>query len=812
MSLTRWSIGLWTSRWLRQGMLALALVLGAASPILAQQVSVVGNQRIEADTVRSYLNLRPGVPFDAARQDEAVKALFATGLFSDVRITREGGRIVVRVVENPVLNRVVFEGNRRVDTATLRAEVESRSRGIYSQPRVQSDVQRILDLYRRQGRFDVRVEPRVVELPQGRLDLIFQITEGQRTSIGRIAFVGNRVFSDMRLRDVITTKETNWLSWLSTRDVYDPDRLNVDQELLRRFYLRNGYADFRVVSAVADFDQGRNAFTITITVEEGEQYRFGAIDLESNIAAINAETLRSLVRTSPGGVYNAELVDRTIEDISLEVAGRGYPFAQVRPRGDRDPANRVVNITYVLDEAPRLYVERINIRGNTRTMDRVIRREFDLVEGDALNRVLVDRAERRLNQLGYFRNVRITREPGTGPDRVVLNVNVEEQSTGDISFGVGYASNEGVIADVSLTERNFLGRGQIVRAAVGWGERRRNVDFSFTEPYFLDRRLAAGFDIFYRETLRSRTQSFDQRIFGAGVRLGVALNENLSSQVRYRLYQQRINIPNEFWDCAPSKPGTPANTRFNPIFGLADCVANGETSQALKSAQGSALVSMVGASLILNRLDNPRQPRNGIFAELAVDIAGVGGDVNFIRTTGDIRAYYNIIDDLVGFVRLQGGHITGWGGRDVRLIDSFFRGPDLVRGFASSGIGPRDVSTTRVDALGGTAYFGATAELQFPIPLIPEELGLRGALFADAGTLFNVGNLGTGDVWRRCTSQNTPAGCNYTDDPWSIRSSVGFSLLWQSPLGPLRFDFAHALSKEYYDRTQFFRFSGGTSF
>jgi outer membrane protein insertion porin family len=804
---------MWASRWLRLGTLVLALAFVAVPPAFAQQVTVIGNQRIEADTVRSYLNLRPGVPFDAARQDEAVKALFATGLFSDVRITRDGGRIIVRVVENPVLNRVVFEGNRRVDTATLRAEVESRSRGIYSQTRVQSDVQRILDLYRRQGRFDVRVEPRVVELPQGRLDLIFQINEGQRTSIGRIAFVGNRVFSDMRLRDVITTKETNWLSWLSTRDVYDPDRLNVDQELLRRFYLRNGYADFRVVSAVADFDQGRNAFTITITVEEGEQYRFGAIEVESNVAAIDAATLRPFVRTSPGSVYNAELVDRTIEDMSLEVAGRGYPFAQVRPRGDRDPVNRVVNITYVLDEAPRLYVERINIRGNTRTMDRVIRREFDLVEGDALNRVLVDRAERRLNQLGYFRNVRITREPGTGPDRVVLNVNVEEQSTGDISFGIGYASNEGVIADVSITERNFLGRGQIVRAAVGWGERRRSFDFSFTEPYFLDRRLAAGFDIFYRETRQSRTQSFDQRIFGGGVRLGVALNEHLSSQVRYRLYEQRINIPNEFWDCAPAKPGTTANLGFgNLIVGIPDCVANGEASQALKSAQGSALVSMAGASLILNRLDNPRQPRNGLYAELAVDIAGLGGDVNFIRTTGDIRAYYNFVDDLVGFVRLQGGHIVGWGGRDVRLVDSFFRGPDLVRGFASSGIGPRDISTSRLDALGGTIYLGATAELQFPVPFIPEELGLRAALFADAGTLFNVGNLGAGNLFVRCTSRNVPAGCNYTDDPWSIRSSVGVSLLWQSPLGPLRFDFAHALSKEYYDRTQFFRFSGGTSF
>jgi outer membrane protein insertion porin family len=793
-------------RALRGLALAAAVAVACAGSAAAQTVTVVGNQRIDADTVRTYLNLRPGVPFDAARQDEAIKALFATGLFSDVRIVREGGRIVVRVVENPVVNRVSFQGNRRVDTATLRREAETQAGGVFTQARLQSDVQRMIELYRRSGRFDVTIEPRVVELPQARVDVVFEIREGQRTAIGRIAFSGNRAFSDGRLRDVITTKETNWLSWLSTRDVYDPDRLNVDQELLRRFYLRNGYADFRVVSAVADFDQSRNAFTINIVVEEGEQYRFGAIDVESTVADVDAGSLRGLVAASSGSVYNAELIDRTIEDMGLEIARRGYPFTQVRPRGDRDPTNRVVNVVFVVEDAPRLYVDRINIRGNTRTMDRVIRREFDLAEGDALNRVQVERAERRLNQLGYFRAVRITREPGAGPDRVVLNVNVDEQSTGEVSFGAGYASNEGIIGDISVTERNFLGRGQIVRAAVGFGEKRRNVDFSFTEPYFLDRRLAAGFDIFYRQTLQSRTQSYDQTIFGGGVRLGVAITEHLSGQLRYRLYEQRVNIPDAYWNCSPAKPGVAA-------IPLPWCLFDGEASWALKSAQGSALVSMAGGSLIFNRLDQQRNPRNGLFAELSVDIAGLGGDVSFVRTTFDGRAYYNFVDDLVGMLRFQAGHMAGWGNNGgVRIVDSFFRGPDLVRGFAGSGIGPRDVSTSRLDALGGTAYFGATAELQFPIPFIPEELGLRGALFADAGTLFSVGNLGAGNFWVRCTAINTPAGCNYVDDPWAIRSSVGASLLWQSPVGPLRFDFAHVLSSQWYDRTQVFRFSGGTSF
>jgi len=789
-------------------LLALCTVV-SVQPAAAQQVVVVGNQRIEADTVRSYLNLRPGVPFDAERQNEALRALFATGLFSDVRIAREGGRIVVRVVENPVIDRVSFEGNRRIDSPTLRREVESQSRGVFTRQRVQSDVQRILELYRRQGRFDVRVEPQVVELPQGRVNVVFQINEGERTRIERIAFVGASAYSERRLRDVITTRETSWISWLSTRDVYDPDRLNVDQELLRRFYLRNGYADFRVVSAVADFDRERNGFTITFTIEEGPQYTFGTIEVESNVAAVDAATVRSFVRTSAGAIYNAELIDRTLEDMSLEIARRGYPFAQVRPRGDRDPNARTVNVTYVIDEAPRLYVERINIRGNTRTMDRVIRREFDLAEGDALNRVLVDRAERRLNQLNYFQTVRITREPGTAQDRVVLNVNVEEKSTGEVSFGAGYASNDGFLADVSITERNFLGRGQFVRAALGWGERRRTADFSFTEPFFLDRRLAAGFDLFYRRSTNSTYQSYVQETIGGGIRLGVQIDENLTAQVRYRLYEQRIRLPSELQDCALIPYGL---NPINPALGVADCLYNGEASVAIRNSVGNALVSMAGFSLVYNRLDAPRNPRNGLYAEFSVDVAGLGGDVRFVRTATDVRYYHTFLEDFTGFVRFQAGNIAGLGGGGVRITDSFFHGPNIVRGFASSGIGPRDVSTLRLDALGGTTYVGVTAEVQFPIPFLPEELGLRGAVFADAGTLFGVGNLGTNGAWVRCTGQYVPANCNYTDDPWSIRSSVGVSLLWQSPLGPLRFDYAHVLSSEWYDRRQAFRFSGGANF
>jgi outer membrane protein insertion porin family len=830
---------IWMARGLRRALAVVGLLFAfaaAGGPAFAQQVRVIGNQRIEADTIRSYLNLRPGQPFTAERQDEALRALVNTGLFRDVRITREGGAIVVRVVENAVVNRVTFEGNRRVDTPTLRREVETQTGGVFTPGRLTTDVSRMQELYRRQGRQNVAITPRTVELPQGRVDVVYEIREGERTSIASISFVGNRAFGDGRLRDVITTKTSNWLSWLSTRDVYDPDRLNVDQELLRRFYLRNGYADFRVVSAVADFNADRNAFSIVITVDEGEQYRFGAIDIESNVGSVEAASLRSYVRTSSGSTYNAELIDRTLEDMSVEINRRGYAFAQVRPRGDRDPVARVVNVTYVVDEAPRIYVERINVRGNTRTMDRVIRREFEVAEGDALNRVLVDRAERRLNGLGYFNTVRITREPGSTPDRVVLNVNVEEKSTGEVSFGVGYASNEGIIADVSISERNFLGRGQFVRAAVGWGERRRSLDFSFTEPYFLDRRLAAGFDIFYRRTSASSTQSFTQEVRGAGVRLGVLLTDDLSTQVRYRGYQQRIRFSSDLADCGfgavppvtvvggvnDTGPPTPTNPRGIPNSvagnGISDCLDNGEASLALRLAEGTALVNMVGTSLVLNRLDNARTPRNGIYADVNLDFGHVSPDFGpngtFARVTSEFRGYYNFLDDMVAMVRIQGGHIQELSG-ELRVVDSFFKGPDLVRGFRSGGIGARDVTTARLDSLGGTTYFGASAELQFPVPFIPEELGLRGAFFADAGTLFGIANLdrATAQGFTRCTASNVPAGCNYfQDDGISIRSSVGVSLLWQSPLGPLRFDFARALTREDYDRTQAFRFSGGTTF
>lgn len=465
-----------------------------STSVNAQTSSIVvqGNRRIESDTIRSYFSTAPGEPLTAARIDEAIKAMYATGLFRDVRVSRAGGRLIVNVDENEVINRIAFEGNRRLKTEQLQNEIESRPRGTFSRATVQSDVQRLYDIYRRTGRYDVEITPKTIAQPNGRLDLVFEINEGKKAGVRSINFVGVNAFGRQRLLDVMSTAESGIFSWLKSNDVYDADRLNADQEAIRRLYLRNGYVDMRVLSARADFDRAANAFTITIEIEEGPQYRVGSVDVESNIRDVDGATLRRVVRTQPGAVYNVELVDKSLEDITLDVARRGYAFATVRPRGERDPSTLTVNLVYVVEEGPRVYVERINVRGNTRTQDRVIRREFDIAEGDAYNRVLVDRAERRLKNLGYFKNVRITTEPGSAADRVIVNVDVEDQPTGQFSIAGGYSTSDGFIAEASVEERNFLGRGQFVRLGGTLGQRSKGVTFSFTEPFLMDYRLSGA--------------------------------------------------------------------------------------------------------------------------------------------------------------------------------------------------------------------------------------------------------------------------------------------------------------------------------
>jgi outer membrane protein insertion porin family len=732
-----------------------------------------------------------------------------------------------------IINRVAFEGNNKVERATLEQELQTKARSAYDPAVVDADVQRILDIYRRTGRSLAQVTPRVVDLPNGRIDVVFTINEGDKTGVKEIRFVGNNAFSASRLRGIMTTTETNLLSFLKNSDVYDPDRLAADQELIRRYYLKNGYADFRIVSADAQFDGSAGGYIVTIAVDEGQQYRVGGVNIESRIPDVDTQVLRGQLTTSAGAVYNADAVERSLQNVTTAVARRGYAFAQVRPVGTRDPVNHTINLGYVIEEGPRVYIERINVRGNTRTRDYVVRREFDVGEGDAYNKVLMDRAERRLNNLGFFKKVRISNEPGSAPDRVVVNVDVEDQATGSFSVSGGYSTADGMIGEVGVSESNFLGRGQFVRVAGQYGQRTNGIDFSFTEPYFLGYRLAAGIDLFSKYSDQTRYARYENRMTGGQLRLGLPVTEDFGVTLRYSLYQQDVTIPNTekqpYDDCSVPIPGYP----YSPIN---TCITNGEASLAIKESRGKSLTSLAGLTFQYNTLDNPKEPRNGLYAEVKTDFAGLGGDSRYFRATGDARYFYEVFEDVVGIARVQGGHIQALGGEDLRIVDHFFLGPSLVRGFASSGIGPRDVSTTdtRANAIGGTTYFGGSLEVQFPIFGLPREIGLKGAVFADAGTLFGyeggtqfdlAGNrILDGFAPTTCVTNSTqPQTCIAVRDNKDIRSSVGASLLWSSPLGPIRFDYAFALTKDEGfiasngqrvggDRTQAFRFSGGTRF
>jgi outer membrane protein insertion porin family len=748
-----------------------------------QDIRVEGNKRVEPETVRSYLTFSTGDAYDPAKVDESLKALFATGLFQDVRIRREGSTIVIVLMESPIVSRVAFEGNREVEDDTLAAEVQLKARAVYTRARVQADVQRILDVYRRQGLYAAQVDPKIINLDNNRIDVVFEISEGPSTKVRAINFIGNSAFSDSQLRYVISTTQTNLLSFLKGTNVYDPDRLNLDRELLRQFYMKNGYADVRIVSATADLDRDGRGFFITFTIEEGERYRFGPIDVESALPSVNVDALRHVILTRTGRVYNAEKVEKTVEALTIEVSQQGYAFGQVRPRFERDEATHTMGIVYTIDEGPRIYIERINIVGNFRTEDNVIRREFRLSEGDAFNRLLVEAARKRLRALGFFKTVDIDTQPGSAPDRVIIVVKVEEQPTGELSFGAGYSTSEGVIGDISITERNLMGKGQYVRLGFSGSLERAQVDFSFTEPHFLDRNLAAGFDVFYKEVDFQDVASFSQRDAGGDIRLGFPIADNTQLGLRYKFEKEDI---------------------FN---------VSSNASLAVKESAGTSNVSSVGYTVAYDTRNLPQSPTSGIFASFSQDLAGVGGDVNYIRSVADARGYYPITNKLTLVGRVQGGNIEGWGGDDVRMTDLFFKGGETIRGFKRAGIGPRDacedpVTGERVhpcskDALGGKVYWATTAELRFPFPFIPDNLGMQGAVFVDAGSLFDPSDFALNAVAREGS---------FIFDSSQVRLSSGFSIIWQSPLGPLRADIAQALLKADFDKTEIFRFGASTNF
>ena len=526
-----------------------AFVSAPAAAQTAASIAVEGNRRVEVETIRSYFKPGPGGRLGQAQIDDGLKALIETGLFQDVRINQAGGRLVVVVVENPVIGRIAFEGNKKVKDEQLSAEIQSKPRGTLSRPMVQSDAQRIAEIYRRSGRYDIRVTPEIIEQPNNRVDLIFTITEGGKTGVKSIEFVGNVAYSSYRLKDVIKTRESNLLSFLGGADVYDPDRVEADRDLIRRFYLKNGFADVQVVAALTEYDPDKKGFMVTFKIEEGQQYRVASVDFQTSIGTLDAKSLRSFSRVNVGSLYNAEALEKSVEEMQIEASRRGYAFAIVRPRGDRNFEQHTVSIVFSVDEGPRTYIERINVRGNTRTRDYVIRREFDLSEGDAYNRALVDRAERRLKNLDFFKSVKILTEPGSSSDRVILIVDLEEKSTGDFSVSGGYSTTDGALAEVSISERNFLGRGLYAKAAVTYGQYARGYSLSFVEPYLLDYRVALGLDLFQREQLANSYISYGTKTLGFSPRLGFTLREDLALQLRYSIYQQEISLPSTLANC-----------------------------------------------------------------------------------------------------------------------------------------------------------------------------------------------------------------------------------------------------------------------
>jgi outer membrane protein insertion porin family len=751
-----------------RGLLA-ALLLCAAplsvqsqgQPVTANDIRVEGAQRIEPDTVRSYVSIRRGDPITAQAMDESLKKLFATGLFADVLIRQEGDAVVVRVVENPIINRIAFEGNKRITNEVLRDEVKLRPRVVYTRTRVQSDVQRLIDVYRRSGRFAATVEPKVVQLPQNRVDLIFEVNEGPETEIRRITFIGNKRFSDKALRGVVQTKETVWYRFLSSDDTYDPDRLTFDRELLRRFYLSQGYADFRVVSAVAELTPDREGFFITFTVEEGERYRFGKVDVSSALRDLKPEALRRLVTIQEGDWYDADAVEQVITRLTEEVGNLGYAFVEIRPRVRRDREKRVIDVTFNVREGPRVFVERIDIEGNVRTIDKVIRREFPLVEGDAFNASKLNRARRRIRNLGFFEKVEVSNAAGSAPDKTVIKANVRERSTGEISFGAGFSSSAGVLGDIGIRERNLLGKGQDLFLKFQVGATASEIELSFTEPYFMDRKLSAGFDIFHSTRDLTDESSYERATTGFGFRMGYNLTEYLNQSLRYRFSRDEVTD------------------------------VESDASLAIREQEGVATTSLVGQTLTLDRRDSRFDPTDGYVVRWFTDLAGLGGSVSYLRNRVTGTHFFPLPGQLVLSVGGGAGYIVGIDD-DVRITDRFYLGGSSLRGFATYGAGPRD--TTTDDALGGNWYYNNTIEVSFPLGL-PNEFGIRGRVFND------IGSIGEVDV----TSVDT-------NDTGSLRAAAGVGVSWKSPFGPVSMDIARAYLKEDFDDLEIVRFNFGTRF
>jgi outer membrane protein insertion porin family len=741
----------------------------AGDPNTITGIEVVGNQRIEADTVRSYMLLQPGDRFDPERLDRSLKTLFATGLFKDIDIRRDNRRVIVTVVENPIVNRVAFEGNRKISDDVLSREVSLRARSVFTPQAAQADRQKILEIYARRGRFAAVVEPKIIEREQNRVDVVFEIQEGETALVARINFVGNESYGDSRLREVIATKEQAWYRIFSSSDQFDPERMAFDRELLRRFYLRNGYADVQITGATAELAPDRSGFFLTYTIDEGPRYRVGPVELVSNLRGLDPQPLRRYLELETGDWYDGDLVERTAQTLQDEVNLLGFPFVDVQPRIQRDREAKLVNLTFEINEAPRVFVERIEITGNTRTQDRVIRREFRLAEGDAFNAAAVRRSRDRLRNTGFFSDVQVASVPGSAPDRAVLNTQVAERATGEVTIGGGYSTDAGFLADVGLRERNILGTGIDARISGTLAQRRSQLDLSVTDPYFLDRNLAVGADIFYIQRNLQSIAQYNEKRAGFAIRMGYAFNERLRQSWSYTLVDRNV-------------------------YSVASTA-----SVYIQDQAGSTTLSQLSQTLTYDVRDSALNPSRGYVVRIATDFAGLGGDVAYLRGRVD-GSYFipleSLLDDPDWVLSFSGsiGYLQDIFGKTERIVDRFFLGGENLRGFRIAGVGPRDASTD--DSLGGRFIWTQSTELRYPLPL-PAELGLVGRAFVDVGALSQSSSPVVG---AQILSSATP------------RVGAGVGISWRSPFGLINLDIAKAVVKESYDQTQVFRFGFGTRF
>ncbi len=755
-------------------MAAAGLLIGSVASASETAISIEGNHRLGTDSINAFFHQTGSGGLTDADLDAGLKAMYRSGEFAKVTIRRDSGLIRVKVDENPVIARVVFEGNRKLSDAKLQPLVQSKKDGPLSRALIHDDVERLLDAYHHSGRFNTKIAPNTIAQANGRQDLVFEIKEGERTGIREVTFSGNSAFPARTLKDAIKSGETNVLSFLLDNDLYDPDQVEADRDRLQRFYRAHGYADATVKSAVTTYDPGKKSFVLNFSVDEGRQYHFGAMTIDSALGDIDGSVLRGQLRTREGDSFNADLIDKSADAMSRDLAKYGKSFADVRPELTRSADRKIIDVVYRVTQALPLYVERIEIHGNTTTRDNVIRREIEIGEGDPYSRALVETAEARLKKLGYFKTVKFTKKPGSSPDCVVLDVAVEEQNTGNFWISGGYGDQDGWIGEVNVTDTNLLGRGEVGKVSVSYGQYSKGFDVGLTEPYIFGQRVSLGVALFGKQTDSSSFQSYSSLVYGGSLTIGTPISDTLGAAWTYSLRNQSIAL--------------------DPTRGVASLPVQDA------AAAGPQWVSMIGYGLTYDTLDSERSPTSGLKIRNSNDVAGLGGDVKFLRNTDDLRYYHELPEGITGIVHAQSGYITPWGGQSLPLIDGFFGGPTLVRGFAPNGFGPRDLTPgTTHDNLGGNAYWATSYELQAPIPFIPQSMGLKAAVFADAGSLWGTG-----------ASKYSPAlSSSLVGNSRTVRSSVGAGLVWDSILGPLRVDYAYPLSKATYDVTQRVHFGYG---